>query len=131
PWTNSGARGKTVAYFIQCVTDRFVPEQAHAAVRLLQACGARVVAPRTQHCCGLPQLDSGDLPGACRLAKQTIAGLEQVPADYVVTAAASCAAAILHDYAHLLRDESPWAERARDLADRTMDMLSFVDRAAS
>ena len=131
PWVRSGANGKTVAYFIQCVTDRFAPEQALAAVRLLQACGARVVVPASQHCCGLPHLDSGDLPGARRLAKQTIRGLENVEAEYVVTAAASCAIAILHDYAHLLRDEPGWSTRARRLADRTLDLLSFVDRVAS
>jgi hypothetical protein len=33
PWSRSGARGKTVAYFIQCVTDRFAPEQAGARPR--------------------------------------------------------------------------------------------------
>ena len=131
PWVRSGANGKTVAYFIQCVTDRFAPEQALAAVRLLQACGARVVVPSSQHCCGLPHLDSGDLPGARRLAKQTIVGLENVQADYVVTAAASCAIAILHDYAHLLRDDPEWSVRARRLADRTLDILSFVEQIAS
>ena len=131
PWARSGASGKTVAYFIQCVTDRFAPEQALSAVRLLQACGARVVVPESQHCCGLPQIDSGDLVGARRLAKRTMRGLENVRADYIVTAAASCAAAMLHDYAHLLRDEPAWAERARTLADRTLDLLSFIDRVAS
>ncbi len=130
PWINSGARGKTVAYFVQCVTDRFAPEQAVDAVRLLQACGARVMVPRSQHCCGLPQVDSGDKAGARRLARQTIQGLESVQADLVVTAAASCAAAMLHDYAHLLKDEPAWAERARRLADRTLDLLSFLDRVA-
>src|SRR5207302_5649498 len=131
PWAQSGARGKTVAYFIQCVTDRFAPEQAFAAVRLLQACGARVVVPSNQHCCGLPQLDSGDKRGARRLAKRTIAALEAQHVDHVVTAAASCAVAIMHDYAHLLEEEPTWAARARRLADSTMDLLSFVDRVAS
>jgi L-lactate dehydrogenase complex protein LldF len=131
PWIGSGARGKTVAYFIQCVMDRFVPEQALAAVRLLQACGARVVVPSNQHCCGLPHLDSGDKAGARKLAKATIAGLEGVQADYIVTAAASCAVAMLHDYAHLLQDEPAWAERARRLAERTLDLLSFMERVAS
>jgi len=131
PWASSGARGKTVAYFIQCVTDRFAPEQALAAVRLLQACGARVVVPTTQHCCGLPHLDSGDKPGARRLARATIAGLESVQADYVVTSAASCAVAMLHDYAHLLQDDPEWSARARALAERTLDILSFVDQVAS
>jgi iron-sulfur cluster protein len=130
PWVHSGARGTTVAYFIQCITDRFAPEQALAAVRLLQACGAQVVVPSTQHCCGLPQLDSGDKSGARALAKRTIDGLEHAGADYIVTAAASCAAAILHDYAHLLQDEPAWAERARRLAGRTLDVLSFIDQVA-
>jgi Fe-S oxidoreductase len=120
-----------VAYFIQCVTDRFAPEQALAAVRLLQACGARVVVPNSQHCCGLPHLDSGDKPGARKLAQQTIAALESVQADLVVTAAASCAVAIVHDYAHLLQDDAAWSARARRLAERTLDILSFVDRIAS
>ncbi|MBV8717238.1 MAG: (Fe-S)-binding protein [Chloroflexi bacterium] len=131
PWVKSGARGKTVAYFIQCVTDRFAPEQALAAVRLLQACGARVTVPRSQHCCGLPHLDSGDLPGARRLAKATITALEAEEADYVVTAAASCAVSILHDYAHLLRDEPSWVSRAERLGNRTMDLLSFLERVAT
>jgi Fe-S oxidoreductase len=64
------------------------------------------------------------------MAKRTIAGLEQVHADYIVTAAASCAATVLHDYAHLLRDEPEWVARARRLADRTLDLLSFVDHIA-
>jgi Fe-S oxidoreductase len=131
PWVRSGAQGKTVGYFIQCITDRFAPEQALAVVRLLQACGARVVVPSTQHCCGLPQLDSGDAGGARRLAKKTIVALENVPADYIVTAAASCAVAMAHDYTHLLRHEPVWRERARRLADRTLDLLSFIDRVAS
>jgi L-lactate dehydrogenase complex protein LldF len=131
PWVHSGAHGKTVAYFIQCITDRFAPEQALSAVRLLQACGARVVVPASQHCCGLPHLDSGDRAGASRLAKRTIASLEAVDADYIVTAATSCAVAVMHDYAHLLADEPWWLERARRLAERTLDVLSFVERVAS
>src|SRR5262249_20689947 len=118
-------------YFIQCVTDRLAPEQALAAVRLLQACGARVVVPTAQHCCGLPHIDSGDRRGARHLARQTIAALEALQADYVVTAAASCAVAILHAYAHLLHEDPVWAARARTLASRTLDLLTFVDQVAS
>lgn len=128
PWSASGARGSTVAYFIQCIADRFAPEQARAAIGLLQACGARVVVPAGQHCCGLPPLDAGDRVTARRMAKQTVAALEG--ADHVVSAAASCAIAIAHDYAELLADEPAWAERARSLAGRTRDLLSFLDRVA-
>ncbi len=130
PWAGSGARGKTVAYFLQCIADRFAPEQIDAALRVLRACGARVVVPDGQHCCGLPMLDAGDLATARALARQTIGMLESVEADYVVSGAASCAIAIMHDYERLLRDEPDWAARARGLAGRTFDLLTFVDRVA-
>lgn len=134
PWVLSKARGLTVAYVLQCLTDRLAPEQARAAIRLLQACGVRVVVPAGQHCCGLPHLDAGDVPTARRLARDTISVLERQRAasgfDYVVTAATSCAVAILHDYAHLLRDDPSWAQRATALAGRTLDLLSFLDRVA-
>jgi L-lactate dehydrogenase complex protein LldF len=130
PWARSGARGLTVAYFLQCVADRCAPEQIDAALRVLRACGARAVVPEAQHCCGLPMLDAGDLATARRLAKQTIEALETSAADYVVTGAASCAIAIMHDYARLLQSEPSWVARAERLAARTLDLLSFVARVA-
>jgi L-lactate dehydrogenase complex protein LldF len=130
PWVASGARGLTVAYFIQCITDRFAPEQARAAIDVLRACGARVVVPSGQHCCGLPPLDAGDRATARRMAKRTIAALEAVDADHYVSGAASCAIAIAHDYADLLADEPAWRARAERIASRTSDLLTFLDRVA-
>lgn len=130
PWAGSRAKGLTVAYFLQCLTDRFAPEEADAAVRLLSACGVRVVVPGDQHCCGLPALDAGDRDTARRMAKRTIETLESAAADYVVTAAASCAVAVLHDYPHLLAGEPEWRARAGRLASRTRDLLSFLDAVA-
>jgi L-lactate dehydrogenase complex protein LldF len=130
PLADSAARGKTVAYFVQCLTDRFAPEQAEATVKLLSACGVRVLVPRQQHCCGLPMMDSGQAESAKRLAKQTIAMLEATAADYVVSAANSCVAAIVHDYPHLFRDEPEWKGRAQRLGERVLDLATFLDRIA-
>jgi iron-sulfur cluster protein len=130
PLSRSAARGLTVAYFVQCLSDRFAPEQATAAVRVLRACGARVVVPRDQHCCGLPALDAGDRATARAMARQTIETLEAVPAGRVVTAAASCAVAVRHDYAELFHDDPAWRARAEALAARTLDLVSFLDRIA-
>ena len=130
PWARSGARGLTVAYFLQCITDRFAPEEARAAIELLRACGARVVVPAGQHCCGLPPFDAGDRVTARRMAKHTIAALETVAADHYVSAGASCAIAIAHDYAELLAGEPEWQVRAERIAARTLDLLSFLDRVA-
>ncbi|MDQ3930249.1 MAG: LUD domain-containing protein, partial [Chloroflexota bacterium] len=79
----SKAQGVRVAYFIQCITDRLFPGMADAVVSVLEACGAEVTVPKEQHCCGLPNLDAGDLPRARRMAKQTIEALESVRADYI------------------------------------------------
>jgi len=115
---------------VQCITDRFAPEEARAAIELLRACGARVIVPPDQHCCGLPPLDAGDRATARRMAKQTIAALEAVAADHYVSAAASCAIAIAHDYAELLAGEPAWRARAEAIASRTVDLLTFLDRIA-
>jgi Fe-S oxidoreductase len=97
---------------------------------VLRACGARVVVPRGQHCCGLPALDAGDRSTARALARHTITTLEAVRADWIVTGAASCAIAVMHDYAELLGDDPAWRERAAALAARTLDLLTFLDRVA-
>jgi len=130
PLVRSGARGLTVACFLQCLSDRFAPEQAIAAVRVLRACGARVVVPPDQHCCGLPALDAGDRGAARTMARQTIAALEAERADWIVTAGASCAIAMLHDYAELFHDDPAWRARAEALAARTVDLVTFLDRVA-
>jgi Fe-S oxidoreductase len=120
----------TVAYFIQCLTDPLAPEQAESAVKLLSACGARVVIPPAQHCCGLPFVDSGDATGARRLAQQTIEMIESTTADYIVSAANSCVAAMVHDYPHLLKDEPQWKARAVRLRGRILDLATFLDSVA-
>jgi Fe-S oxidoreductase len=130
PLAESGAKGMTVAYFIQCLTDPLAPEQAESAVKLLSGCGARVVIPQAQHCCGLPFVDSGDAAGAKRLARQTIEMLESTGADYVVSAANSCVAAMVHDYPHLFKDEPAWKARAERLQGRVLDLATFLDTIA-
>ena len=127
---NSAARGLKVAYFIQCITDRFYPDMAEATVKVLRACGAEVVTPTAQHCCGLTAFDSGDRANAIKMAKQTIEALEQVSADYVVSGAASCVAFMIDEYPRLLADDPLWLERARRLCQRLMTLTVFLDRVA-
>ena len=130
PLLETGATGARVAYFIQCFTDRLFPSMAEATVRVLQACGANVVVPTSQHCCGLPACYSGDWGHAKTMAKATIESLEAAEADWIVTAGASCAVAITHDYHQLFADEPEWAARAEALAARTLDLTSFLTTVA-
>ena len=64
------------------------------------------------------------------MAKATIEGLEAAEADWIVTAGASCAVAITHDYHQLFADEPDWLARAEALAARTLDLTSFLTRVA-
>jgi L-lactate dehydrogenase complex protein LldF len=117
-----------VAYFIQCITDRFFPEMAEAIVKTLQRCGVEVVTPKGQHCCGLPALDAGDLPRAMRMARQTIETLEGVQADYILTGGTSCAIAMLHEYEGLFENDPAWQRRAAALKERVLDFTTFIDK---
>ncbi|HEX9015345.1 MAG TPA: LUD domain-containing protein, partial [Chloroflexota bacterium] len=130
PIANSAARGLSVAYFIQCVTDRFLPDMAEATVRVIEACGASVVVPADQHCCGLPAYDSGDTAHARGMARQTIRWLEGVQADYVVSGAASCVIMIARDYEHLFEDDPRWKARAARVAGKVVDLTTFLDKVA-
>ena len=116
--------GRRVMLFLQCVSDRIAPEIVTATVRLLEACGAEVVVPPQQHCCGLPAYDSGDHDSAKVMARATISALAGV--DDVVTPAPSCVVSMAHEYGHLLRDEEPWAARAAQLAGRVHDLVSYL-----
>ncbi len=130
PLLETGATGVRVAYFIQCLTDRLYPAMAESTVRILQACGADVVVPTAQHCCGLPAYDSGDWERARSMARATIVALEAAEADWIVTAGASCAVAIGHDYPHLFKDDPAWLARSEALAGRTLDLTSFLVKVA-
>ena len=130
PSLDSAASGVRVAYFVQCLTDRLYPAMGEATIAVLRACGAEVTCPAAQHCCGLPAIDSGDKAIARTMARQTIKVLETGDPDYVVSGAASCVAAIVHDYPHLFADDPLWLVRAERLASKTLDLVSFVQDVA-
>lgn len=119
-----------VAFLTQCITDVAAPEIAVAAARVLRACGAEVVAPPSLHCCGLPMLDAGDWDSARQLARRTITTLEATGAEWVVSTANSCVAAMLHEYPSLFANDPAWRNRAERLAERTVDFATFVTAVA-
>jgi Fe-S oxidoreductase len=125
---SSQAVGLGVAYFAGCLTDRLYPEMGEAIVKVLRTCGIAVSFPAEQSCCGLPALNSGDREDGLVMARQTIAALERVEADYIVSGSASCVVTIVQDYAHLLRHDAAWAARAAAVAARVVDFTSFMAR---
>jgi glycolate oxidase iron-sulfur subunit len=80
--------------------------------------------PAEQGCCGALNAHSGDIDGALRLARQTIAAFEGSDAPVVVNSA-GCGA-MLKDYAHHLRHDPAWAERARLFSARVRDLSEVL-----
>ena len=124
----------TVCYFAGCMTDRLYPEMGQAVIHVLQTCGVRVTFPRSQNCCGLPALNSGDRRDGAAMARQTIVMLEQAlkenEADYILSASTSCVATIVQDYIRLFEDldKQGWLRRTRELAGKVVDFASFLER---
>lgn len=124
------AAGKTVALFPGCMTDRVFPEQGESIVTVMRALGVNVLFPDGLHCCGLVANNSGDEPHATKMAKQTIAALERVPADLIVSGSASCVATLAQDYLHLFRNDPEWFARAEKLSPRVIDFTTFLENVA-
>ena len=115
-------RGR-VALLQGCVQRAFFGEVNLAAARALAAEGYEVHAPRAPRCCGALALHAGEDEPARRLARQTIAALEDF--DAVAVTAAGCGSA-MKDYGHVLRDDPEWAQRAREFAGRVHDATELL-----
>ena len=113
-----------VALFVSCLVDLFRPSVGFAALKLLEDAGCRVEVPRGQTCCGQPAYNQGDRGDACDLARRTIDALAGY--DYVVVPSGSCAGMLRQHYPELFPEGSRAAERSRDLAARTFELVSFL-----
>jgi L-lactate dehydrogenase complex protein LldE len=113
-----------VALFVTCLVDLFRPAIGFAAARLLEDAGCTVAVPRAQTCCGQPAYNQGDRADSVDLARQTIDALQGY--DYVVVPSGSCAGMLRQHYPELFTAGSADGERARELAARTYELVSFL-----
>lgn len=118
------AQGPWVALFGTCLVDLFRPSIGLSAIALLQRAGCRVAFPEAQTCCGQPMFNGGDLKHARELARRHIELLAGY--DYVVVPSGSCGGMIRVHYPQLFEADDPWQARARDLARRSYELVSFL-----
>jgi L-lactate dehydrogenase complex protein LldE len=114
---------RNVGLLVTCLADLFRPTVGFAAVKLLEDAGCRVHVP-AQTCCGQPAYNAGARAEAKALARQVIQAFE--PYDYVVVPSGSCGGMVAHHYPALFRDDPAWAKRARRLALKTHELVSFL-----
>ena len=113
-----------VGLFVTCLVDLMRPTVGFAAVKLLEEAGCTVEVPQAQTCCGQPAWNSGASANARRVAKGLIAAFE--PYRYVVAPSGSCAGMIRVHYPELFAGQGEWEERARALAAKTHELVSFL-----
>lgn len=108
-----------VVLWVDTFTNRFTPEVADAALRVLEHAGARVrVVAQADLCCGLTWLSTGQLDRARSVLDGLVQALEQAGDLPVVVLEPSCLALLRHDAEGLLgaRGRSV-GERARSLSE--------------
>ena len=113
-----------VGLFVTCLADLHRPSVAFAAVKLLEDAGVIVEVPRAQTCCGQPAFNNGDLGHARKLAMLVIDAFADF--DYVVGPSGSCMGTIKTHYVELFEDDPEGLRKARDLAERSHELISFL-----
>jgi L-lactate dehydrogenase complex protein LldE len=109
---------------VTCLVDSLRPNIGFAALHLLEAAGCDVFVPEAQTCCGQPSFNSGAAAATRPIARQTIEAFEGF--DYLVAPSGSCAGMIKENYPELFANDPIWGPRAKNLAARTHELLSFL-----
>ena len=120
-----GVKRRRVGLLLGCVQREFFSQVNAATVRVLAAEGCEVVAPQVQTCCGALLVHAGEEAAAIDLAKRTIDVFEQANVEMIVTNAAGCGSNV-KEYAHLLRDDPEYAERARNFSAKCKDISEVL-----
>jgi glycerol-3-phosphate dehydrogenase subunit C len=123
PLEGAGSAG-TVAIFATCLGDYNFPAIGANAVRVLEKNGFTAVRPE-QQCCGIPNLDGGDVEAAQAKARFNVDSLlaEIERGRKIVVLQPTCSYTIKKEYPDLLGTEA-----ARKVAANTLDMMEFLDQ---
>jgi glycerol-3-phosphate dehydrogenase subunit C len=114
----------TVALFATCLCDFNWPGVAANAVRVLETNGFDVVRPAGQVCCGMPNLDGGDVDAARKKARANVAVLarEVEAGRKIIVPQPTCSYVLKKEYPELLPGPD-----TQKVAAATMDLMEFID----
>jgi glycolate oxidase iron-sulfur subunit len=127
PWPSAEHRRK-VLMPAGCVQPAMIPAIDAACARVLDRLGIQVVRPKSSGCCGAIRQHLSDAEGARAEARRNIEQwwpyLEQ-GVEAILINASGCAV-MVKDYAHLLRDDPQWSERATRVVERVRDISEWL-----
>jgi glycerol-3-phosphate dehydrogenase subunit C len=123
PLPEAGTRG-TVALFATCLADYNFPRIAACAVRVLEKNGWSVVRPE-QTCCGMPNIDGGDVEAARGKIRLNVASLvrEIDRGRKVVSLQPTCGYMVRKEWPELVP-----TDQARRVAAGTVDVMELLEQ---
>jgi glycolate oxidase iron-sulfur subunit len=121
----SGAPRRRVGMLLGCVQRVFFADANAATARVLAAEGCEVVIPPEQECCGALMVHAGREEEAAQRARRLIDVFAKSEVDTIVINAAGCGSS-MKEYAHLLRDDPAYAQRARAFAAKCKDVSEIL-----
>ena len=112
-------------YFSGCVFNSIYPQISDDTITSLTKNGIEVIVPKTQGCCGLPFISSGDVKSFRGLALNNARAFKDKNLDYIITSCASCSYSInkLYPLYFDANDES-YAE-VRQFSEKLLNIWSF------
>jgi glycerol-3-phosphate dehydrogenase subunit C len=122
PLPGAGSKGE-VALFATCLGDYNFPHIAASAVRVLEKNGWKVTRPE-QTCCGMPNLDGGDIDAARAKARTNVAALigEVRRGAKIVSIQPTCGYMVRKEWPELLGTDD-----AHAVAAATLDVMELLE----
>ncbi|HWO95257.1 MAG TPA: (Fe-S)-binding protein [Bacillus sp. (in: firmicutes)] len=121
---------KNAAMFRGCIMDVMFRETNVNSLKLLSKSGFHVHTPSEQTCCGALHMHNGNRKQATELAKQNIEAFEKSDAEYIVSNAGGCGAA-LREYEELFRNDPGWLPRAKEFSSKVRDISELIWEAGA
>jgi glycolate oxidase iron-sulfur subunit len=120
-----GRRIQRVGFISGCIMDQLFRDINEASIRVLTANGCEVITPPRQQCCGALHVHAGEAEQGRRLARHNIDIFEAYDCDAIIINSAGCGSN-LKEYAHLLRDDPAYAQRAKAYSAQVRDISEFL-----
>lgn len=117
-------RGR-VALLSGCIMPLVHAPTMRACVRVLTHNGFEVMVPRGQVCCGALHVHSGRLDQGRALARRNLDAFLETQPDAIIVASAGCGST-MKEYAHLLKDDPAYAEKAKVFSKKVQDIHAFL-----
>ncbi len=125
-------RARKVLMLAGCVQPSMLPNVNTATARVLDALGIETIVPAAAGCCGAVRQHLNDHDGAAANMRANIDAWWphlQAGAEAIVMNASGCGA-MVKEYAFLLRDDPAYAEKARAVVARTVDLAELLPSMA-